>query len=102
MWPILLCLLLFLAKPAEGSEVPSECFELFRQARQQNIYFIPFIYHNKIVLSLTPGEKLSTIDLLAFSMSSLSIKLNSFLCQCFPPPLVNIRLHHSINKTLFH
>ena len=32
---------------------------------------------------------------------SLSIKLNSFLCQC-PCPPVNIRLNHSINKTLFH
>jgi len=82
MWPILFCLLLSLAKPAEGNKVPEECFELFRQVRQQNI-LIPFI-HNKIVISLTPGEKLSTIDLLAFSISGLSIKLNSFLYQCPP------------------
>jgi hypothetical protein len=75
MWPILLCLLLFLANSAGGSELPNECFELFRQARQHNIIFIPFIHHNKIVLSLTPGEKLSTIDLLAFSMSGLSLSL---------------------------
>jgi hypothetical protein len=99
MWPILLCLLLSLANSAGGSEVPSECFELFRQVRQQKI-LIPFI-HNKIAISLTPGGKLRTIDLLAFSMSGLSIKLNSFLCQC-PCPPVNIRLNHSINKTLFH
>ena len=99
MWPILFCLLLSLANSAGGSELPNECFELFRQVRQQKI-LIPFI-HNKIAISLTPGEKLSTIDLLAFSMSGLSIKLNSFLHQC-PCPLVNIRLDHSINKTLFH
>jgi hypothetical protein len=85
MWPILFCLLLSLANSAEGNKVPEECFELFRQVRQQNIFFIPFI-HNKIVISLTPGEKLNTIDLLAFSISGLSIKLNSFLYQC-PLPL---------------
>jgi hypothetical protein len=55
MWLILFCLLLSLANSAKGSEVPKECFELFRQVRQQNIFFIPFIY-NKIVFSFTPGE----------------------------------------------
>jgi hypothetical protein len=54
MWPILLCLLLSLANSAGGSELPNECFELFRQVRQQKI-LIPFI-HNKIAISLTPGE----------------------------------------------
>ena len=72
MWPILFCLLLSLANSAGGSEVPSECFELFRQVRQQKI-LIPFIHNNKIAISLTPGEKLSTIDLLAFSMSGPSL-----------------------------
>jgi hypothetical protein len=74
MWPILFCLLLSLANSAGGSEVPNECFELFRQVRQQKI-LIPFI-HNKIAISLTPGGKLSTIDLLAFSMSGPSLSLS--------------------------
>ena len=85
MWPILFCLLLSLAKPTGGSEVPNECFELFRQVRQQNI-LIPFI-HNKIVLSLTPGEKLSTIDLLAFSMSGLSLLNSTAFSIIVPVPL---------------
>jgi hypothetical protein len=53
MWLVLFCLL-SLAKATEGTRVPEECFELFRQVRQQNI-FIPFI-HNKIVISFTPGK----------------------------------------------
>jgi hypothetical protein len=101
MWPILLCLLLFLAKPAGGSEVPSECFELFRQARQQNIYFIPFIYHNKIVLSLTPGEKLSTIDLLTFSKSGVSL-LNSTAFSVSASPLSTLDYTILSIKLLFY
>jgi hypothetical protein len=88
MWPILFCLLLSLANSAGGSELPNECFELFRQVRQQKI-LIPFI-HNKIVLSLTPGEKLSTIDLLAFSISGVSLSLlnsTAFSISASPLPL---------------
>ena len=55
---------------------------------QQNSYFIDSM------------GKLSTIDLLAFSMSGLSL-LNSTAFSVSVPP-VNIRLDHSINKTLFH
>ena len=86
MWPILFCLLLFLANSAGGSELPNECFELFRQVRQQKI-LIPFI-HNKIAISLTPGGKLRTIDLLTFSISGLSL-LNStaFSISASPLPL---------------
>ena len=85
MWPILFCLLLSLANSAGGSEVPSECFELFRQVRQQKI-LIPFI-HNKIVFSLTPGEKLSPIDLLAFSISGLSLLNSTDFSISVPVPL---------------
>ena len=85
MWPILFCLLRSLANSAEGSEVPNECFELFRQVRQQKI-LIPFI-HNKIAISLTPGGKLSTIDLLAFSMSGLSLLNSTAFSVSVPVPL---------------
>jgi hypothetical protein len=69
MWLILFCLLLSLAKPAEGNKVPEECFELFRQVRQQNI-FIPFI-HNKIVITFTPGE--SSVQLTSWLSLSVSL-----------------------------